>query len=69
MKPPNPLRSLARFRNKKQIAMRLAGNQVVWMHFDHVRELISYLKDMLEGDLLEVKTMDCGCLKPKRATA
>lgn len=65
MRYQTPLRGLKRFKSQKEISIKLHRT---WARLDykHVRELISYLQDMLDGDLIEVNVQPCGCLKSER---
>lgn len=58
------IQSIKRFKSRKKISMVIDG-RIVWMTFAEAREFIGYVRDMLEGDLIEVKMRSCGCLERK----
>ncbi len=62
LKYPTPLTRIARFNNTKEIALTVYDT-CAWMSFDQARELRDYIDEMLEGNLVEVRQRDCGCLE------
>lgn len=66
MRYQTPLKGLKRFKSQREISIRIGGKTWVRMEFVHAKQLVSYLRDMLEGDLIEVNLLDCGCLKEKK---
>ena len=60
-----PLKGLKRFKSHHTISIRF-GKTWHRMNYAHARQLISYLRDMLEGDLIEVNLRSCGCLERKQ---
>lgn len=65
----SPVRQAARFKDRGEISITVRSTQlgngisVVWLTYANARELTSYLRDMMEGDLVEVREKDCGCLE------
>lgn len=60
----SPLVGLKRFASDREIRMNIGGEWKVFS-FNHIRDLIKDLSEMVDGNLVEVDTMDCGCVNRK----
>lgn len=60
----SPLVGLKRFASDREIRMNIGGE---WrsFSFNHIRDLITDLSEMVDGNLVEVDVMDCGCVNRK----
>lgn len=71
----SPVKAMSRYKNRREIRIafraHLSAPETARVHmtFQHALELLSHLRDMLEGDLIAIETAPCGCAKKKFAHA